>query len=286
VAPIIPHAEIREKYFFTDILPTPWCPGCGNGSMGHALLQAIHRIGWDPKKIVLISGIGCNGYLTRYLRFDDLHALHGRTPAMATGLKMARPDLKIIAIQGDGDAAAIGGNHLIHAARRNIGITTIISNNYTYGRTGGQYGPTTPKGGISTTSPYGLEEPPFDLCNLMVAAGDNFVARGTAYHVLQLIDLFERALTHPGFTFIEVITQCPTSYGRKNPGKGMNGPEMLLWQKENAVPVEKAAGMTEESLRGKIVTGIFIDRNRPEYSAEYAKIRQRAQKGTGREERN
>jgi 2-oxoglutarate/2-oxoacid ferredoxin oxidoreductase subunit beta len=276
---IIPLDKIREKYFITDILPTPWCRGCGNGSIGNALLQAFERSGLDQKKTVLISGIGCNGYLTRYLKFDDLHVLHGRTPAVATGLKMARPDIKVIAIQGDGDAAAIGGNHLIHAARRNIGITTIVSNNFVYGRTGGQYGPTTPKSAYSTTSPYGLEEPPFDLCNLMVAAGANYVARGTAYHVIQLIDLIEKGLVHQGFSFIEVINQCPTNYGRRNPGKGMTGPSMLRWQKENAVSVEEAAGMTEESLMGKIVTGVFIDRNRPEYNTEYDKVRQRAQKG-------
>jgi 2-oxoglutarate/2-oxoacid ferredoxin oxidoreductase subunit beta len=276
---IVSQAKIREKYFITNILPTPWCPGCGNGSMGNALLQAIDRLELDPKKIVLISGIGCSGYLTRYLKFDDLHVLHGRTPAVATGLKMARPELKVIAIQGDGDAAAIGGNHLIHAARRNVGITTIVSNNFIYGRTGGQFGPTTPKGAFSTTSPYGLEEPPFDLCDLMVAAGATFVARGTAYNVIQLIDLFIRGLTHTGFAFIEVITQCPTSYGRKNPGKGSTGSEMLRWQKENSIPIEKAATMPKEELEDKIVTGIFIDRIKPEFSAEYEKVRQRAQGG-------
>jgi 2-oxoglutarate ferredoxin oxidoreductase subunit beta len=279
VSKIIPQVKIREKYFVTSILPTPWCPGCGNGSMGNALLQAINRLELDPKKIVLVSGIGCNGYLTRYLKFDDLHVLHGRTPAFATGLKMSRPELKIIAIQGDGDAAAIGGNHLIHAARRNVGITTIVSNNFIYGRTGGQFGPTTPKGAFSTTSPYGLEEPPFDLCDLMVASGATFVARGTAYNVIQLIDLFTRGLSHPGFAFIEVITQCPTNYGRKNPGKGSTGPEMLRWQRENSIPIEKAANMAKEDLEGKIVTGIFIDRIRPEFSAEYEKVRQRAQGG-------
>ena len=276
---IIPQVEIRDKYFITNILPTPWCPGCGNGSMGNALLQAIERLELDPKKIVLVSGIGCNGYLTRYLKFDDLHVLHGRTPAFATGLKMARPELKVIAIQGDGDAAAIGGNHLIHVARRNVGITSIVSNNFIYGRTGGQFGPTTPKGAFSTTSPYGLEEPPFDLCDLMVASGASFVARGTAYNVIQLIDLFMRGLTHPGFAFIEVITQCPTSYGRKNPGKGSTGPEMLRWQKENSIPIEKAASMPKEELEDKIVTGVFIDRIKPEFSAEYEKVRQRAQGG-------
>lgn len=275
---IIPLERIREDYLITDILPTPWCAGCGNGSIGNALLQAISRLKLDPKKIVLISGIGCNGYLTRYLRFDDLHVLHGRTPAVATGLRMARPEMKIIAVQGDGDAAAIGGNHLIHAARRNVAITTIVSNNFTYGRTGGQYGPTTPKEAFSTTSPYGLIESPFDLCGLMVGAGATFVARGTAYHVLQLIDLFEQGLTHPGFAFIEVVTQCPTSFGRKNPEKGVTGPDMLRWLKENSVSVDKAKNMSKESLNGKIVTGVFVNKVKPELGAEYEKVRQRAQR--------
>jgi 2-oxoglutarate/2-oxoacid ferredoxin oxidoreductase subunit beta len=279
---IIPLDKIREKYFFTNILPTPWCKGCGLGSLGNAMLQAFERLGLDQKKTALISGIGCNGYLTRYLKFDDLHALHGRTPAMATGLKMARPDLKVITIQGDGDAAAIGGNHLIHAARRNIGITAIVSNNFTYGRTGGQYGPTSSKGSYSTTSPYGLEEPPFDLCSLMVAAGANFVARGTSYHVVQLTDLMEKAMGHKGYSFIEVVTQCPTNYGRRNPADGVTGPAMLRWQKENAISVEEAAGMSEEALRGKVVTGVFVDRDRPEYNEQYDAIRQRAQGKGGR----
>ena len=279
MAKIIPQATILEKYFVTSTLPTQWCPGCGAGGIGHALLQAIERMQLDAKKVVLVSGIGCNGHFTRHLRLDDLHVLHGRAPAVATGLKMARPDLEVIVIQGDGDAASIGGNHLIHAARRNIGITTIVSNNYIYGRTGGQYSPTTPKKSISTSSPFGLEDPPFELCNLVVGAGATFVARGTSYHIIQLIDLVERAIKHPGFAFLEVIAPCPTSYGRKNPEAGITGPEMLKWQKENSVSIKKAAHMSEESLRGKIVTGILVDRIEPEYNAAYAKVRQRAQKG-------
>jgi 2-oxoglutarate ferredoxin oxidoreductase subunit beta len=182
-------------------------------------------------------------------------------------------------VQGDGDAVSIGGNHLIHAARRNIGITAIVSNNYIYGRTGGQYSPTTPKGSFSTSSPFGLQEPPFELCNLMVGAGATFVARGTSYHIIQLIDLVERAIKHRGFAFLEVVAPCPTSYGRKNPAMGSTATEMLRWQKENSVPIEKAAQMPEEALQGKIMTGILIDRIEPEYSAEYEKVRERAQKG-------
>lgn len=280
MAKIIPQEKILEKYFITSTLPTPWCPGCGSGSIGHAMLQAIERMQLDPKKISLVSGIGCNGHFTRHLRFDDLHVLHGRAPAVATGLKMARPDLNVIVIQGDGDAASIGGNHLVHAARRNIGITILVANNYTYGRTGGQCSSTTPKSSFTATSPYGMAEPAFDLCNLVAGAGGTFVARGTAYHVVQLIDIVERAIAHPGFAFVEVIAPCPTQYGRKNPESGGTPSEMLRWLKENSVSVDKLSKETEESLAGKIVTGIFVDRVLPEYSAEYKKVRQKAQKGS------
>jgi 2-oxoglutarate ferredoxin oxidoreductase subunit beta len=258
MAKIIPQETILKKYFLTETLPTPWCPGCGSGSIGHAMLQAIERLQLDPKKITLVSGIGCNGHFTRHLKFDDLHVLHGRAPAVATGLKMARPDLTVIVIQGDGDAASIGGNHFIHAARRNIGIKIILSNNYTYGRTGGQRSPTTPRDSFTATSPFGMEEPAFDLCRLAAGAGATFVARGTAYHAVQLIDIVERAIAHPGFAFVEVMAPCPTQYGRKNPETGMSPSQMLTWLKENSVPVEKTAGKSENALAGKFVTGIFV----------------------------
>ena len=193
---------------------------------------------------------------------------------------MARPDLNVILIQGDGDAASIGGNHLIHAARRNIGITVIVSNNYTYGRTGGQCSPTTPKSSFTATSPYGMSEPAFDLCNLVAGAGATFVARGTAYHVVQLIDIVERAIAHPGFAFVEVLAPCPTQYGRKNPETGMTPSEMLRWLKENSISVDKISKKSKKSLEGKIITGIFVEKSLPEYSEAYNITRQNAQKGS------
>jgi len=280
MAKIVPQEEILEKYFITHTLPTPWCPGCGSGSIGHAMLQAIERMQIDPKKVTLVSGIGCNGHFTRHLKFDDLHVLHGRAPAVATGLKMARPDLHVVVIQGDGDAASIGGNHLIHAARRNIGIKILAANNYTYGRTGGQRSPTTPRNRLTATSPYGMEEPAFDLCKLVAGAGATFVARGTAYHVVQLIDIVERAFAHPGFAFVEVMAPCPTQYGRKNPETGMSPSEMLAWLKDNSISIQKAAKKSEKSLAGKIVTGIFVEESAPEYSDAYKLVRQKAQKGS------
>jgi 2-oxoglutarate ferredoxin oxidoreductase subunit beta len=280
MAKIIPQETILKKYFITSTLPTPWCPGCGSGSIGHALLQAIERMQLDPKKITLVSGIGCNGHFTRHLKFDDLHVLHGRAPAVATGLKMARPDLHVIVIQGDGDAASIGGNHLIHAARRNIGIKILLSNNYTYGRTGGQRSPTTPRNSLTATSPFGMEEPAFDLCKLVAGAGATFVARGTAYHAVQLIDIVERAIAHPGFAFVEVMAPCPTQYGRKNPGSGVTPSEMLKWLKENSISVDKLSGKSEKSLEGKIITGIFVEKSLPEYSEAYNLTRQKAQRGS------
>jgi 2-oxoglutarate ferredoxin oxidoreductase subunit beta len=280
MAKIIPQETILKKYFITSTLPTPWCPGCGGGSIGHAMLQAIERMQLDPKKITLVSGIGCNGHFTRHLKFDDLHVLHGRAPAVATGLKMARPDLHVIVIQGDGDAASIGGNHLIHAARRNIGIKILLSNNYTYGRTGGQRSPTTPRNSLTATSPFGMEEPAFDLCKLVAGAGATFVARGTAYHAVQLIDIVERAIAHPGFAFVEVMAPCPTQYGRKNPGSGVTPSEMLKWLKENSISVDKLSGKSEKSLEGKIITGIFVEKSLPEYSEAYNITRQKAQRGS------
>jgi 2-oxoglutarate ferredoxin oxidoreductase subunit beta len=180
-------------------------------------------------------------------------------------------------IQGDGDCAAIGGNHFIHAARRNINLTAIISNNFIYGRTGGQYGPTTFPGDYATTAPYGLIEPAFDLCRMAEAAGATYVARGTVYHAVQLITLIEKGIRHKGFSFIEIITQCPTNYGRRNRAKmGATGVEMMKWQKEHAVSIEKARSLSEEELRDKIVVGTFVNKEMPEYIEQYERVRERA----------
>ncbi|MDP2793011.1 MAG: thiamine pyrophosphate-dependent enzyme, partial [Sulfurisoma sp.] len=181
-------APAEEDHSITGMLrmermPHIWCPGCGHGSITGALVRAIERLRLDKNKVVIVSGIGCSSRAVGYLDFDTLHTAHGRAIAYATGIKLSRPDLHVIVMTGDGDCSAIGGNHFIHAARRNIGITTIVMNNNIYGMTSGQYSPMTPKGMLGTTAPYGNVERPFDLCKLAIAAGATYVGRGTSYHI-------------------------------------------------------------------------------------------------------
>jgi 2-oxoglutarate ferredoxin oxidoreductase subunit beta len=224
-----------------------------------------------------VTGIGCYGPAGQYIKINDIHALHGRCPSYGTGLKLANPALYPVLLMGDGDASAIGGNHLIHAARRNIDLTAVILNNHTYGMTGGQHSPTTPPGTPAATAPYGMVEDSFDICRLVQAAGASFVARTTAYHVPQMIDFITRAILHKGFSLVEVESQCPTYFGRysKNP----DPVSLLKWQRDNSVPAEKAKEMTPEEIRGKIVTGVFVEENRKEYVSAYYQILSRLKEG-------
>lgn len=254
--------------------PHVWCPGCGIGILLGGLIRAIDRVGYTKDEIVMISGIGCSGRLPVYVDFNTLHTTHGRALTFATGVKLANPDLKVIVIMGDGDATAIGGNHFIHAARRNVDLTAVILNNNIYGMTGGQYSPTTPYGQRSTTAVYGSVERPFDISQLAVVAGAVFVARGTVYHARQLDQLIEKALLKKGFGVVEVISQCHTHFGRLN--KLGNHIEMMKWQRDNAVPVEKAKKMSPEEMEGKFEVGILVDREAPIYQEEYAQVRQKA----------
>jgi 2-oxoglutarate ferredoxin oxidoreductase subunit beta len=275
---ITPLSDIIERYFKTKARTSQHCAGCGNGIIGQALARAVDRIGLPRSKVGMAIGSGCNIFITADFAYDQLVGAHGRAPAYATGLKLARPDLTVIVVAGDGDTGAIGGNHFIHAARRNIDITLIISNNFIYGRTGGQYGPTTPIGSITTTAPYGLVEPPIDFCRLAEASGATFVARGTTYHVTQLIDLIEKAILHKGFSVIDVINQCPESYGRLNPKRmGRTGTEMMKWMRDHSISVEKAKDATTEELRDKIIIGVFVDKEATEFTSEYKKTIQRVQ---------
>jgi 2-oxoglutarate ferredoxin oxidoreductase subunit beta len=280
MARIKPLSEILEKYYKLKIRATPFCSGCGNGITGQAITRAVDRIGLPRDKLAMIIGIGCNLFMTADLTYDQLVGAHGRGCAYATGLKLARPDLTVIVIGGDGDTGAIGGNHFIHAARRNIDITLIISNNFIYGRTGGQYGPTTPMGSFTTTAPYGLVEPPFDFCKLAEAAGATFVARGTTYHTIQLIDVIEKGILHKGFSVIDVISQCPEIYGRRNPVRmGRTGSEMMKWMRDHCISVERAKKISTEELQGKIMIGVLVDKEAPEFTSEYREVIQRVQKG-------
>ncbi len=263
-------SELIEKYFRADHLPQIWCPGCGHGIITRSIAVAIDQLGLDPNKVCVISGIGCSSRAPGYLDFNTLHTTHGRALAFATGIKLANPDMKVIVIMGDGDATAIGGNHLIHACRRNIGITTIVYNNNIYGMTGGQYSPTTPKFDKGTTAPYGNIDKAFDICDLAAAAGATYVGRATSYHANLVTQLVKNGLNNEGFSLIEAISGCPTYYGRKNK-KG--GPvDMMQWQKEHAVMATAAAKMTPEQLEGKFLIGEFKNKPEPEYTQEYQKI--------------
>ena len=265
------HEYLRHDKKF----PHVWCPGCGNGILLGSLIRAIHSSGYQKDEIVLVSGIGCSGRLPVYVDFNTLHTTHGRALTFATGVKLANPKLQVIVIMGDGDATAIGGNHFIHAARRNLNLTAIIVNNNIYGMTGGQYSPTTPYGARAATALFGNIEHAFSIAELAVTAGASLVARGTVYHARQLDDLIGLAMKKRGFGVVEVISHCPTQYGRKN---RLGGPvEMLLRQKETAVLVEKAAEMSEEELKDKVTIGVLVDRDLPIYIREYRKVREAAQ---------
>jgi len=258
------------EYFRQNKLPHIWCPGCGHGTVTNALVRAVAKLGLDKNNTVIVSGIGCSSRAPGYLDFDTLHTAHGRALAFATGVKFAKPHLKVIVMTGDGDCTAIGGNHFIHAARRNIDITTIVMNNNIYGMTSGQYSPMTPKGMLGTTAPYGNVERPFDLAKLSVAAGATYVGRSTAYHVQLLNELIEKALLHKGFSVIEAVTPCPTYFGRKN--KVGASVDMLNWFKEKAVNIKAAAAMSPEKLEGKFLIGELYKEDAPEFTAEYEEL--------------
>ncbi|MEO0240775.1 MAG: 2-oxoacid:ferredoxin oxidoreductase subunit beta [candidate division WOR-3 bacterium] len=260
-----------EEYFRKERLPHIWCSGCGLGIAMSSLLYAIKELEIPREKIAIVSGIGCSGRVAGYVRVDSYHTTHGRPIAFATGLKIARPDLNVIVFSGDGDIAAIGGNHLIHAARRNMDITVICVNNFNYGMTGGQFGPTTPLEAITTTTPYGNFEYPFNLPHLAASSGATFVARWTVLHAYQLRQSIKKALSRKGFNFIEVISPCPTGFGR--PNKIGDAIDEMRYYKENSVirngvdPKE-----AELSFRGKIVVGEFVEIEKPSYLEIYQKF--------------
>nr|WP_320147286.1 thiamine pyrophosphate-dependent enzyme [uncultured Anaeromusa sp.] len=268
--------KIVEKYFRPK-LPHIWCPGCGNGIVTGAIAQAIDKMGLDQDRTVIVSGIGCSSRASGYLDFDTVHSAHGRALPIATGIKLSEPDLNVIVITGDGDCTAIGGNHFIHAARRNINLTVVLFNNNIYGMTGGQYSPLTPVDSKASTAPYGTIERNFDITELAKAAGATFVARATCFHKQVLVDAIAKGIANDGFSLVEAITQCPISYGRQN--KRGNAPQMMQWQKEHAVPIAAAAKMTPEQLEGKFTIGVLHESKAPEYTREYDKVIAKAQKG-------
>ncbi|MBD3368370.1 MAG: 2-oxoacid:ferredoxin oxidoreductase subunit beta [Candidatus Eisenbacteria bacterium] len=251
-------------------LPTVWCPGCGLGIIMSAMVRAIHSLALDKNDVAMVSGIGCTGRMPAYVDFNTLHTTHGRALAFATGLKLANPRLNVITAMGDGDALAIGGNHFIHSCRRNINMTAIVANNCIYGMTGGQYSPTTPHGKRGTTAPYGNPEHEFDCAKLAVGAGASFVARTSVYHVRELEKLIRQAIEHNGFSVVEVIANCHTSYGRMN--SFASPVDMLRWMKENAVPVARAEEMSEEELEDRFTRGIIRRKELPEFIDVYDQL--------------
>jgi 2-oxoglutarate ferredoxin oxidoreductase subunit beta len=248
--------ESVDRYLRRELLPTVWCPGCGNGSIVQALAMALARIGREPEDVVVVGGIGCSGRTPFYLATNALHTTHGRALAFATGLKLARPDLEVVVTSGDGDSLAIGGNHFIHAARRNLDVTLLLFNNAIYGMTGGQAAPTTPTGSRTSTSPgSGSTERSFDAVELAMAAGATFVARTTTFDVQEMPLYIERAIRHRGFSMVEIITQCPTYYGRLN--RLGEAPAMLVWERDmTGEPSDDQHGWK---------TGVFRDDDLPAY---------------------
>ena len=253
-----------DSYLRVDRLPHIWCAGCGIGPATGCFIRAIERAGLDPDKIALVSGIGCAGRVAGYVKLDSFHTTHGRALPFATGLKLGNPELNLVVFSGEGDLIAIGGNHLIHSARRNIDMTVICINNFNYGMTGGQMGPTTPLDARSTTSPYGNFEYPFNVPYLVAASGATYVARWTVLHLRQLERSIAEALTKPGFSFIEVISPCPAIYGRMN--KLAKGLDELHSYRERSVILNGADPKELNiALEGPIVVGKFVDIERPTF---------------------
>jgi len=245
------------RYVRPKAFPTPFCPGCGHGILMGAILRAVDELGLDFSQMLFVSGIGCAGWIpSPHYDTDTLHVTHGRAVAFATGAIKFNPALKVVVIGGDGDIASIGGNHLIHAARRNVDLTVICANNLIYGMTGGQVTPTTPLGARTITTPMGNVEPPFDLSRLVAAAGATYVARYSVWHVRPLIASLKKVLQRTGFSFIEVLSSCPTQYGRRN--EQPSPAEMLRAFKANCVTLERAKGMSAEELAGKTLIGEFV----------------------------
>ncbi|MGI5860518.1 MAG: 2-oxoacid:ferredoxin oxidoreductase subunit beta [Myxococcales bacterium] len=259
-------SELREhpvnKFLRMDRMPSIWCPGCGIGTTVNCFTRALTECGKDLNKVAIVSGIGCTGRVAGYLNLDSFHTTHGRAIPFATGLKLANPELDVVVYSGDGDLTAIGGNHFIHAARRNSDLLCICVNNFTYGMTGGQVTPTTPEPAIASTTPYGAFEPTFNLPHLAASSGATYVARWTSYHVRQLAKSMREALSKKGFRFIEIIAPCPTLYLRRNRlGEALN--EMRFYKEKSVI--KHGADTREAALdyRGQIVVGTFVDTRRP-----------------------
>ncbi|MCX6004932.1 MAG: thiamine pyrophosphate-dependent enzyme [Chloroflexi bacterium] len=265
------------KYLRQDRLPHIWCAACGIGPALNCFLRAIDKSGLNPDKMSVVSGIGCSGRVAGYVKLDSFHTTHGRAIPFATGLRLANPELKAVVFSGDGDLVAIGGNHLIHAARRNIDMTVICINNFNYGMTGGQVGPTAPYDVRTSTTPYGNFESAFNLPLLLFASGASYIARWTVVHLHQLENTIVEALLKPGFSFVEVISPCPAVYGRMN--KEPDGLDSLKnYVKRSIIKNGADPRETEITQNGPIVVGKFVDIIRPTLQENLAKVAAKAKK--------
>jgi len=265
------------KNYLRDI-PFPFCAGCGGTTVATCFLRAVHELGYqDLQKFVFCSGIGCSSWIpSPHFKADSIHTTHGRSIPVATGVKLMRPDLNVVVFGGDGDIVGIGLSHLIHAARRNLDITVIMVNNMIYGMTGGQVAATTPLKTKTTTTPYGGFERPLDAVQLVVSAGACYAARWTTAHIRQLREAIKKALTTKGFSFVEVVSQCPTAYGRRVGFK--NAGEMLLWLKKQSVTIAEAEKLTERELEDKIVVGEFVSKTYPTLTEKLQAVLKEAKK--------
>ena len=266
-----------DQYIRGGKLPHIWCPGCTYGIVFKSILRVVDTLKLNRDDIAMVSGIGCASRLPGYVDFNTLHTAHGRALPFATGLKMAKPDKHVLVVSGDGDATAIGGNHFIHACRRNIDITVLVFNNFIYGMTGGQHSPTTPSGHLASTMPYGNVDPSFNIPELAKGAGASFVARGTAYHAAGLDRLISDAMQHKGLSVVEIINACPTTHGRRNKFKSPT--DMLLWMKDTFIPAVAFDKLPPEKTAGKFPMGVlFKKEGAPEYCETYYGLVERLKK--------
>jgi len=263
---------LRRKYTRSHVQKTTTCPGCGIGTVSQAILRGIDELELSIDDFIFVSGIGCSAWIpSPFFNADTMHTTHGRPVAFATGVKLGLPDKHVMVVSGDGDLTAIGGNHLIHAARRNINLTVVLVNNGIYGMTGGQTAPTTPRGIKTITSPYGAMEHDFDISPMVVAAGASYVARWTTYHPRQMTRSIKKGILKKGFALIEAVSQCPVQFGRASKLGG--AVEMLTYYKENSVRIDKAEKMGRAELESKIIVGEFVDQDREELSEQWVRLR-------------
>jgi len=268
--PAVHRSVVYEWLRHDKKFPHVWCPGCGLGIVLGSMVRALVQSGLSKNDVILVSGIGCSGRLPVYVDVGSVHTTHGRALTFATGIKLARPELTVIAVMGDGDATAIGGNHLIHAARRNLDVTAVIVNNQTYGMTGGQYSPTTPIGARASTAVYGHLEPAFDISSLSATAGAALVARTTVYHVKQMDQLLVQAIMKPGFSVVEVLCPCPTNFGRQN--RLGTQIDMMKDLRRRGVRVGRWETMTEAERTGSFPIGVLVERDLPRYLESYRRM--------------